>query len=228
MIRQTKIQDKEFRDISKESKYPFTNNSTLCDDRGVSITTTAVIDCLLYSYIKCTPPFYLSNTSIKDSKLQITFKDSLSNDVGSVIIDPTKDVSTIFYNKIKVGTIVYNIEDMITLLNDTRKKEGIYFKKNIELLISKCITYDTPYFLSVNNLITKDIYIRASNGCKFTDIEGGVSLNMLGEEDARGLPILKINGVSVKDLWLASVPNSNVKVVTNNDIELRGICDVNR
>jgi len=232
-----KILDREFRDYSAELKYPFSDRAVLGSTAGLAVPAGAFIDALLYVPGSVELPIYLSSMRQTDDLdiAIVEFRDTFGSFVADCLVDLSSDYGIIYRYGIEAGSLVYDPTIIRQLVHATHG-DSLSFGSNLPIQTGRCFMYAPPYISgvkdsSVGNLAgtvhKEDIFIVAANGVHF-EVDGGdtVLIHLLGEEPPVDKPVLSINGVAREHMWIASRPDSGVKVETiNNGIRFRSILD---
>lgn len=223
-----RILDREFRDYTKELKYPFSDNAIMGTSDGMAISSDIFLDILIYVPGDYSLPFFLSSIRQASGKTVIEIKDNSGTVVTESVLDMDHDSSNFYTNGVEAGSIVYN-KDAVRQLVRTATKGPVLFGDNLPIQTGRCFTYE-PYALTGiktpnGALKKKEVYIVAAGGVSFAENNGAVSINLYGE-DLDDLVVKSVNGIARKQIWFAAHPNSGVKIETKSKaIKFRSIID---
>lgn len=225
-----KILDREFRDYTAEQKYPFSDRASLSSVNGMFINPSTFLDIILYIPETVVMPVYLHSVEdYGDGEAKAVFNDSVGAEVANCVLSSSSDNAVLYSSGIESGAIVYNKVEIRKIINAAHGFP-LVFGPNLPIQLDRCFCY-TPNNISGVGLyddvtLSGDVYILGANGVFFTEDGDSLRINLLGEEPVTGSPVLSVNGVSRKHIWVAAHPNSGVKVETGtNGIKLRSIKD---
>lgn len=235
-----KILDREFRDYTKELKYPFSDEAIMGSVAGLPLSSDTFLDIIVYSSEDVKLPFYLSSVRQSEDTFVMEIRDA--NDVhvaeGSILCTEEEwcDNVTLYKNKTEAGNIVYD-RTIIKQLMKTAAQGPILFGNNLPIQVSRCYIYKSNSMTGIripDGSILKDtVVILASEGVTFEleEDENGdkskdkVYLNLYGEDPDDRL-VREINGIKREQIWFAAHPNSGVKIETiSNGVKFRSIID---
>lgn len=222
------IRDREFRDMSRESKYPFRRDAILGTISGVIIPEEVFLAIKIQARDpKITLPIYLSKIFVKNEKeVIIVFTDSTDTIVGTAILVECLDTVSIYKDTVPIGYVIYGLFSY--LLNAFRNVSQGLFGTNLPLEIGVCTTKVYKQIRSIQGIQAKHINIIARNGIHFTEEDGEVAIHLLGENSATSVPIKYINNSPVDQYRLSAEPSSSVKVVTKDSkITIGSVNDYN-
>ena len=227
------IINREFRDYTAEAKYPFLDSATLINDQGVEIRPNVFLDALIYSVEDRELPFYISelNGTIGDlGEMTVVIKDNNNKEVCTGVINTGYDTCYMYdsFNRI-TGSLVYDQDHMDQLIGRVGILSYTFSKTQAPFLAERCFVTRVKGLSVIkagSSVFSNNISIVGANGITFSLAGDEISMNMLGEEipetgndeeaeATSGRPIKTINGVEIKNVWLAAHPNSAIKVETN-------------
>ncbi len=208
------IRDREFRDMSRESKYPFRRDAILGTISGVIIPEEVFLAIKIQARDpKITLPIYLSKISVKNEKeVIIVFTDSTDTIVGTAGLLEGLDTVSIYKDTVPIGYVIYGLFSY--LLDIFRNVSQGLFGTNLPLEIGVCTTKVNKQLRSIQGIQSKQINIIARNGVHFTEEEGEVAIHLLGEDSDTITPISFINDSPVDQYRLSATTESSIKVVT--------------
>ena len=235
------IINREFRDYTSESMYPFSDLATLINDQGVIIVPEVFLDALIYSVEDVEQPFYLAElrgTLGEQGQMGVVIRDNNNVEVCTGIIDAGTysvplDTCYLYDSFDRVaGTLVYDPEHMAQLIRRVDVFDFTYSKSQTPFLAERVYVTRSgglSVVKAAGNTFPNNLTIVGANGVHFTESGGAVYFNLLGEEKVAGnRPVKTINSVELKNVWLAAHTESAVKVETLADsIKIRKISDAN-
>lgn len=208
----TRVTNKEFRDASKESSYPLTVESTMSSKNGVKLPYDLLLDALIHPISEFEAPYYISSIrgSLIDGEaaVTITILDNNKNTVGTCttnketgyILDSIENI---------IGTLVF-FEDRLNEFIGAATREPLVFSTNaLVFQPSCCFSCPAKGLMSVVSNGTgykNEVYICGSNGVNFSLNGSDIEVNLYGEEKNINPVVKSINGVNIKELWLAAYP----------------------
>ena len=222
------IINREFRDYSAESMYPFSDTALLTNDQGIVIQPEVFLDALIYSMDDVTQPFYISDlrgTIGEPTQMGVVIKDDNNKEVCTGVIDIGTDSSVdtcYLYDTLDRanGTLVYQPDHMSQLIGRVGILDYEFSKTQTPFLAERGFVTRTSglsVISAAGNTFSNEVYIVGANGVHFTEEDGEIYIHLLGEESLTTRPVKTINGLELKHLWLAAHPNSAIKVETLGD-----------
>lgn len=228
------ILNRELRDWSAETLYPFEDSASMTGSQGVKIPPSMFLDGLVYSLQDRVLPFYIysmDGTKGDESEMEIVIRDKANREVCRGILNVSEDTAYLYdsYGRLS-GTLVYNPEEAKKVVYLLQGKTSVFSSTDLPLLCGRCFV-TTSKGLSIikggGESFSPDVCIVAANGIHFTEDSGTVYIHMLGEEPLVNKPIKTINGRAMQHMWLAAHPNSAVKVETKGSgLKIWKISDV--
>lgn len=226
-----KILDREFRDYTKELKYPFSDEAVMGSSDGLPLASDVFLDIIVYSAEEVELPFYLSSIRQTTSSFVIEISDSGGRSVAEAVIDDDTDLdnATLYKDGLEAGSIVYDLL-LINQLRSIATQGPLLFGNNLPILVSRCHVYKTQHMTGVRtpdgSVRRGSVFIVAAGGVSFgEDDHGNKTLNLYGEDPSDRL-VREINGIKREQYWFAAHPNSGIKIETiSNGLKFRSIID---
>jgi hypothetical protein len=217
------ILNREFRDYSAESMYPFEDSARMSNTDGVIIPNTLFLDALVFSLLDVSLPFYvyaIDGTKGSETEAEIVVKDKKNQIVCRGLMSSTQDTAYLYdtYGRL-AGTVVYSLEEGSNMIHKAQGKTFIFSSTDLPLICGRCFVTRAKGLSVVSGggeSLSQDVYLVGANGIHFTSESGKIYVHMLGEEAITKKPIKTVNGYPIKHLWLAAHPNSAVKVETKS------------
>lgn len=217
------ILNREFRDYSAETMYPFEDSARMGNAEGVVVPPALFLDALIFSLSDVTLPFYIyaiDGTKGSETEAGLVIKDKTNQTVCQGLMTTTSDTAYLYdsYGRL-AGTMLYSISEAGKMIHQAMGKTILFSNTDLPLLCGRCFVTRSRGLSIVSGgggNFSQDVYLVAANGVHFTQDSGVVYVHLLGEEPLTKRPIRTVNGESIKHMWLAAHPNSAVKVETKN------------
>ena len=206
------IINREFRDQSAESMYPFSDTALLTNDQGIVIQPEVFLDALIYSMDDVNQPFYISDfkgTIGEPNQMGVVIKDNNNKEICTGVIDIGTDsdpVDTCYLydtlNRVN-GTLVYQTENMSQLIGRVGILDYEFSKTQTPFLAERGFVTRTSglsVISAAGNTFSNEVYIVGANGVHFTEDSGEIYIHLLGEESLTSRPIKTINGLELTHL----------------------------
>jgi len=220
------VRNGEYRDELIKYSYPLDEASTL-EEGDVYIGTDLFLDAVLFFKEPSVElPIYISTvdgTSGGDDECNIVLSDATDARVAEALVSLSSDVANVYNNAgVLVGTLVMNmpalqrfIGSITGTLANLQPDTAVF-----SLDVSFVNRADHMRYISVgSSAVTNDITWVARHGCRWRLELGILYLDMVGdrEEILSTEPVISINGVTAKSIWLTNHPESNIRINTAND-----------
>jgi hypothetical protein len=215
------IRNGNFRDEVTRYSYPFDELSSL-EDENVFIGTDLLIDASLYIKEAAELPLHISTvdgTYGEKDEVRLLISDKTGVEVGRVTLDyDTKEAEVIGTRGVPVGILVFNPVGLARFIG---RVTGNIFKLMPSvasfLLDVSHVSEATHlrYVIVDGTAVSGDIRIIARHGCRFEVTDNGeLRLDIVGDphQTLSRQPVVSINGVKNRSIWLANHPRSNLRI----------------
>lgn len=225
------VRNNNYRDEVETVPYPF--DVLFNGDLGtVSIGFGTVIDACFFFRSDVDLPIHVSAVDGlygTDEEVLLVISDNGNNKVAEAVITKNMEYCNVQDVKgNKAGIITWNAaltEDVITQAKG-QYIETLPEESTFSIDVCKIMSSARPDFISVNGKVaTGDVNIVARHGVRWTEGDGKLQLDIVGdipEEGTAGNPVLSVNGIANKTIWLNTAPESNFRIDTNANALLFG------
>lgn len=158
----------EWRDEQADSRYPFSDDSTLTSSDGIILEKNMIVDAVVYAIGK-TAPMYLKSISYDYSKIIISIEDTFQEAKITGEMDPALGVMSMpLFNDIgsPAGLLIFNEEGLARFKN---WKIGVTeFGKNAEFVASVVVPVPgnvvSGFILPDGSVVTGNIWLYGDRG----------------------------------------------------------------
>jgi hypothetical protein len=217
------IRNESYRDELIKFSYPFDERSELEND-DVFIGTDLFLDAIFYLKEPATLPIHISTvdgTFGQQDEIQFFFADKTGLVVGRTAANFNTEVANVLNEHgVLTGVVVFHLDGLMRFIGQVTGKVHNLLPDVAAFLPDVCHVAKVPHlrYISVGRTTVKnDVSIVARHGLTFeVDSENRISLNIVGDPPTfeGAPPIVSINGVRNRNIWLAAHPQLNVRIET--------------
>jgi hypothetical protein len=225
------IIDREFRDVSSISKYPFMETAVMATTTGIPLPSDIFVDMILYVESLETVVYLTEVTLSGEGELIIIFKDSgFRNIIAEGVVPDGETSGKIKAKGVRAGTIVLS-DTASEYLKGILLRGPVLFGNHLPVRVSRSFSLNSIGLRSVsvnNKYATGEFHIVCEQGVTAELEDSDVCLNLYGEQAVEDIYIKSINGITNEHFLITAKPNSSIKVVSgsqDNSITLQEIVD---
>jgi len=221
------IRNENYRDELIKFSYPFDELSSL-EEGDVYIGTDLIIDAIIHLKTPAVLPLHISEVdgthgSLEEARFIIS--DNSGTIVGFSDIAFDKCQSEVYSpTGVYIGVLVFNLPGMQRFIGRITGKVYQLSTSTARFSIDVChvSTVDhLRYVEAAGTAVDGTVTIVARHGVKFdlTD-EGALRLSIVGDPVALfsgGQPVLSVNGVRNRSIWLANHPRANLRIASGDN-----------
>ncbi len=175
----------EWRDELKDSRYPFTDASSLIGTNGIEVDKDLFLDAIIY-LIGYNAPVYIRTISAEARLVTITISDATNSAVITGTLDPFNNGDTISlsdqYGR-PAGLLVCDPERIARF--QTWPLGDYSFGDNVEFVASVVVpmpeNHLSGFILPDGSVVTGDVWFVGENGIVVRDDSGTVRFDMVGD-----------------------------------------------
>lgn len=220
------ILNEEYRDMTADSLYPFSDSASLTN--GLIVVRKSIfLDMTVYAVGDYEAPYHISAMDgSKGDGAVVEISDVNSSFVCSFLLDGSKDAVFCSQGERHAGVVVVDPDEALGLIGLVGESRYVFGPSQLELSASACRALKSDDLLAVssgNDSWSDDVSILAEHGVVFekkTESWGDeVLVHLYGEDPATDGGLLTINHVEFPTghVWLAAHTDSDIRVVTDRD-----------
>jgi hypothetical protein len=231
------IRNQNFRDEVLKNPYPFDAfYQEEFDDLYVG--NDVFLDAHFYFKTPVTLPVSLTiidGTHGEEDEVKLTFTDDDNNTVGTCVFASGDERANVFnQHGVNVGILVLDAIGCGRFISSAQGRYYTIIPGDATLHVDTCKVSRQPNVRYVSDgrsaAFGALVRIVARHGVEW-DRDGDVlSLNVLGEDptlfDQAINPILSVNGVESKHIWLHTSPESNLRIATEGELKFQQAKDM--
>lgn len=216
----------EYRDFCKKNKFPMSDSSTYVSDDGRRIPLSFFIDMVIYPVQDTPRAVYVSNISVQNKKLVITFSNALGQ-IGTVINNLTETSYIYDSHKNIIGTVAFFVDSLAYVYGLCINKELTF--SNNALQVHPARVFSTTgiaqkIYLNGEEVVTDKPLTVSFDSDRFvfnTDTKAyDLNLKVTDLNRSDNLATMaKINGYSFKNnqAWIYAAKDSNIRISVKAD-----------
>jgi hypothetical protein len=220
------IRNEVQRDELVKFSYPFDERSLL-ENEDIFIGTDLFLDAIFYLKDQAELPIHISavdGTYGRVDETRFVFSDSNGDVVGSTAVDFNTEVCNILNNQgILTGVAVFRTDSLRRFIGQSTGQLFNLLPAVATFSLDVCHVTKTPHirYLAVGDqAVFGNVRLIARHGVKWdVESDGALALGIVGDPpgaDER-IPIVSINGVRNRSIWLAGHPRLNLRIETTAD-----------
>lgn len=216
----------EYRDFCKKSKFPMSDSSTFVSDDGRRIPLSFFIDMVIYPVQDTPRAVYVSNISVQNKKLVITFSNALGQ-IGTATNNLTETSYIYDSHKNIIGTVVFFVDSLAYVYGLCINKELIFSNNALQVHPARVISTTgiaQKIYLNGEEVVTDKPLTVSFDSDRFvfnTDTKAyDLNLKVTDLNRSDNLTTMaKINGYSFKNnqAWIYAAKDSNIRISVKAD-----------
>lgn len=221
---QFNYRNENYRDELVKFSYPFDEQSEL-ETTELYIGTDLVLDAVLFFKQAVELPVHISTVDGSEGTAE-QFLFILSDNNGDIVarcfIDPSTEVNEIYNNdNVRCGLLVINLDTAVRFAGNVTGR--LFNLLSTVAVFQPEVTHvaTTPHlrYLKVSGEgLDQTVSIVARHGVYFSYEAGVLALNIVADypESDVGNPVLSVNNVANRSIWLAHHPQLNIRIDSSN------------
>ena len=213
------IRNEIMRDELLKFAYPFDENSVL-ENNEVYIGTDLFLDTVLFFKDPAVElPVFISTidgTVNNRPDFSVILSDNRNQIVGRGVVIPNQEVIEVVNDEgVLVGMFVMNVPAVHRFAGSVTGMLFDLLPDVATFMLDVCHVSRTSYLRYIkadSQALTGVVNVVARHGCKFSDNDGTVSLDVVSENPAGADGVRSVNDVVNRSIWLANHPELNMRI----------------
>lgn len=217
--------NENYRDELIKFTYPFDEQSDL-QTTDLYIGTDLILDAALFFKEAVELPIHISTVDGSEGTIeqfQLILSDDTGETVARCLVDPSVEVNEVYNNEdVRCGLLVFNTDTAMRFAGNVTGRlfnllptVAIFQPEVTHVSKAPHIRYLRASEQGLHGTVT----IVARHGVYFSYIDGVLALNVVSDypEAVSDSPVLSVNMVANRSIWLAHHPQLNLRIDSQNN-----------